>query len=686
MIRRILFVATVLAAVIYMVHQMDIPEDQGRIMLDRSGPHVGADIADGLGYRGHGITVAVIDTGVSTDHPDLRGSGTDIKIAGGVDFVDGGAPEDINGHGTQVAGIIAADGEIRGIAPDVRIVPYRVSEDGESVSSDLIIRAIRQAIDDGVDVINISLGVNRTNPRINAAISEAVDSGIVVVAAAGNDGPGPRTIGSPGISRDAITVGATYNNVSSSLVATLDVNGKRYNVLPMTGTQGLSEPVTEDIFFGGYARRGEIAQLDGQIVLAERGSDIEGQLVYFSQKETNAAEAGASAIIIYNNEDGIFLGELLHDFMGSGYRPEIPALSMSREDGLEIRGMLDDNVTARLHVFYNPDHIAHFSSRGPVSPFYSKPDIVAPGIFVNTTSVGDAYNFSSGTSFATPHVSGAAAVLLERHPGLGPHQIKSILMTTSSVITDAYGTEFPVELAGSGRLDIGRALGANLVIAPPMLSFSLSDGRTGQTKVLDITPFDGLPSGLEIEYDIPDGIGFDAHYNGGQISAGAALLNATPGSFQGRMLIDDGSTTYNIPVLFDVTEGTVFLSIYNGRLNIDVRHPGEWSYAKIAAINSDTGREQTASAFPGRGGVVSLDGPGTYWIEAVITTANGTSSAYGTITTDTAGSLDPLLYLGVPLRPMLVLVGVIAAISLIGAWFARTRRSDRLQESRGERL
>ena len=113
---------------------------KSRIYLQRSVPFVGTEIPRIDGIDGSGIKIAVIDTGVDFNHPDLFGWGKDGKVIGGFNFIQRGQPPlDTNGHGTQVAGVIAADGEITGIAPKAKILAYKVSEDGEGVSSDLII-------------------------------------------------------------------------------------------------------------------------------------------------------------------------------------------------------------------------------------------------------------------------------------------------------------------------------------------------------------------------------------------------------------------------------------------------------------------------------------------------------------------------------------------------------------------
>jgi len=131
-------------------------ENDFQIFVDKSAPYIGALEPIEAGFDGSGIIIAVIDTGVDYNHPDLFGFGQDGKVIGGYDYVDkDDSPMDTNGHGTEVAGIIAADGQLQGIAPKSKILAYRVSQDGEAVSSILIIKAIEQAVKDDADIIII---------------------------------------------------------------------------------------------------------------------------------------------------------------------------------------------------------------------------------------------------------------------------------------------------------------------------------------------------------------------------------------------------------------------------------------------------------------------------------------------------------------------------------------------------
>jgi len=291
------------------------------------------------------------------------------------------------------------------------------------------------------------------------------------------------------------------------LVATLEVNGKQFSVLPMVGTSPLETPIVGQVIFGEYGRERDLKELDvvNSILLVERGSD-DDEIVYFSNKETNAAEHGAQALIVYNNIDGIYFGELYHKFNKPDYIARIPVASMSHDDGLELRKMLDEEIIAEFNTFNNPDFVAHYSSRGPVSPFYIKPDLVAPGSFINTTLIDGKYNLTSGTSFAAPHVSGVVALLLQKNPQLTPADVKSILVTTSDVVTDSYENEFSFSEAGAGRVNITKALDADIIINPPNLIFHLSSNVNEKTEVLKL---DGNLDDLKVDFVGNDAINFD---------------------------------------------------------------------------------------------------------------------------------------------------------------------------------
>ena len=644
--------------------------------LQDSVPYIGADVPQGLGYGGDGIRVAVVDTGVDPTHPDLFGFGPDGKVRGRSFVGQAEVPFDSNGHGTQVAGIIAANGGMQGIAPGSVIYSYKVSHDGDAVSSDLIVKAVRQAIADDVDVINISLGVNRTNRQIDEAVNEATREGIVVVVAAGNDGPGAGTIGSPGINPNAITVGATHNNITSSLVATLEVDGKPFEVIPMVGAAPLKSAISAQVVDGGYGRAADLESggHEGKIVLAERGSDTEGEVVYFSDKEFNTANAGALALLVYNNVEGLFLGELIHEFVDADYAPRIPTVSMSREDGLKIKDLLEDGAAGTLHIFRNPDFVAHFSSRGPASPFYIKPDIVAPGIFINSTSLGGGYNYTSGTSFATPHVSGAVALLLEKNPTLGPSEIKSIIVTTTDLASDEHGEQFPVEVAGSGRLNVTRAFNAELIIFPTSLAFDIALPGTADTEALRVRTTDPPVGDIGVRISAPDAFDVSHETSGDGVAFTARMVQGVSGEFAGRIFLTHKATEYSIPFVIRTSEGAVTASSDSGTLSLGVDAPG-WSFARIYVTDSKTGYTDAVSAVPGRDGQLRVYDPGTYWIEARVTAGDRTYSIYDKIGVTQAaerGATD-VLDIGLPYRQMIILAGVTAAVAASGVALSRYR-------------
>lgn len=638
--------------------------------LDKSVPFVGGDIPRIEGIEGNGIKIAVIDTGVDFNHPDLLGWGSDGKVVGGYNFIQEGKPPlDTNGHGTQVAGVIAADGQLKGIAPKAKILAYKVSENGEGVSSDLIIKAIDKAIEDDVDIINISLGLNKTNTNIENAVNRAVAKKIFVVTAAGNDGPTLQTIGSPGKNHGSITVGATYNNLTSSLVATLEINKKPYTVVPMVGSSKLNDPITSKIIFGGYGKKNELAKINAtdSILLVERGSDVKGELLYFSIKEKNAVDAGAKAMIVYNNQPGIFLGELLHEFIESDYKPQIPVVSMDRKDGLEIRDQIQEKNKANLHLFYNPDFVAYFSSRGSVSPFYIKPDLVAPGVYLNTTQINGGYNFTSGTSFAAPHVSGAIVLLLEKYPSLHFDEIKALLMTTTAPVSDAYGKKFSLSDSGSGRLDIGKAFQAKLIITPPNFVINLSSDYPSTEKQLKLNLLEGTLEKIQVEFEGSEFIKFSYILNENNLIVKIKMLEQNYGDYEGIINIKHSEVNYVIPISIHYTEGSISVNQKDGKINFVIDHPKQWNFAKISVINSESGKTNTITTTPEKNASIKVNENLEYWIAAKIQVDGESFDAYNTIKVNSVNQNNNELELpNIPEKQIEIVLGIILVIGIIG--------------------
>jgi len=609
-------------------------DEDGILFLENSGPYVGVEYPLEMGVTGKGIKVAVIDTGINFAHPDFITNGNNSDLLKGYDFVEmDNFPQDTNGHGTQVAGIISANGQLRGIAPEAEIFAYRVSEDGESVPSTLIVDAIKRATQDNVDIINISLGVNMTHSQIEKSVNDAVKNGIVVVAAAGNSGPDSNSIGSPGTNPNAITVGATYNNRESSMVSTLQIDGEHFQVLPMVGTKTISEPIIADIEFGEFSREQDLKNIDvkGKIILAERGGENPDEIVYFSDKEKFAAINGAEAIIVYNNRPGMYFGEIIHEFTSEGYNPSIPSLSMTQEDGLKIKQMLSDNIVGTVNVFNHPDFIATFSSRGPVSPFYFKPDLVAPGVFVNTTSVNNYYNITSGTSYAAPHVSGAVALLLNKNPEFSPEQIKSILVTTSDVIADEYGQKFDFNTGGAGRLNVTSAYKSEIVLLPSNLIFDLSLQNNSQTKNIQIESFNQEIYDLDIEFPKSEYVKFEYELVGNELQINVELTTDEVLELEERVFVTYNGVKHQIPIYVRVSEASMEILESGGGLAFRITEPYNWTYAKITATNKDTLEENSISITPKKDSVLKIYESGPHWIEASIKAGENTFDVYDVV-------------------------------------------------------
>ena len=209
--------------------------------LDVSAPIIGAPVAWAAGLQGRGITIGVVDTGVDVTHPDLAGQVAATRDYTGQGFGDG------HGHGTHVCGIaagsgVSSGGKYVGVAPEATLVVAKVlRDDGSGMSSD-VMAGVEWAVEQGARVINVSLG--STGPcdgsdALSAVCDAAWRTGVVMCVAAGNEGPGAGTVGSPGCARQVITVGASDDADAvagfSSRGPTLDGRQKPDICLPGSG-------------------------------------------------------------------------------------------------------------------------------------------------------------------------------------------------------------------------------------------------------------------------------------------------------------------------------------------------------------------------------------------------------------------------------------------------------------------
>jgi minor extracellular serine protease Vpr len=582
------------------------------VNLEKSSELVGATnthklLTDsGEPITGKGVVVAILDTGVDYTHPDLGGTiGPDQKVLGGFDFVDDdGDPLDMDGHGTAVAGIIGANGQIKGIAPEVSILAYRVVDRMGNVKSTDLLRALEKASQDGADVINLSLGTKEEIGALTYAVQNIVDSGIVVVAATGNSGT--RAFGEPAGRKGVIAVGASLNNVSTPRDAEVIINDDGFELIAaiMNGSLSVPNGVTGKVVYVNFARHSDVATLDltGKIAIAERGGET-GELVYFSEKESNVALKGAIGLIIHNNDDsGLFLGNLIGSHNPPNYVGKIPVVSISGRDGKYLVDKLingdDVEVTILTHrsAQIMADRVAFFSSIGPVSPFYMKPDIVAPGANINTTSVDGKYSIVDGTSFATPHVTGAASLLLQLHPDLTPELIAGILSPTSKVLIDQYRIIVPSSIQGSGRLDVFSAVTSPLALDPYYLVFHLAAGQSTDTKTVKLFPVinESVSVLMDVSWNFSSNVSLSSDsYNidvkddtPSEIKITASLLDSTPSSFEGR--INFRSTGYpdlTLPIITFVNEASLDFTRIEDTFLVSMDSPQKFDEAIVHVIS-----------------------------------------------------------------------------------------------------
>lgn len=484
------------------------------------------------GTKGEGILVGMIDTGINLDHPsfaDVGGDGYDHtnphgagnyvgwcdpanpdydpalpcndKLIGVWSYPDSGNdPEDDYGHGSHTASTVAGNHTtldyaaglprpVSGVAPHANLISYDVCVFYCPYSA--LLAGIDQAVADGVDVINFSIGGgvydDPWDDILAAAFLAVREAGVFVAASAGNSGPYTSSIGTPAFAPWLLTVGAaTHDRATASSLAGMsggdttppaDLQGKG-----LTDGYGPAAIVHAEDFGNAYCESAFPAgTFNGQIVVCD------SYYYYYDPQHLgqNVLAGGAGGLVVAN----------LYPWLGVFESGNVlPAVQIDSDKADQLRAWLASgaghvgSITGFSFVS-DPaaaDVLAYFSSRGPnpVVTDVIKPDLIGPGVNVlAATKDPDLSARLSGTSMSSPHAAGAAALLIALHPTWTPAEVQSALMTTAqtSGLKKEDGTTpatSPFDV-GAGRVDLGVAARAGLVLDVTAGAFEAADPELG---------------------------------------------------------------------------------------------------------------------------------------------------------------------------------------------------------------
>jgi subtilisin family serine protease len=470
-------------------------------------PYIGAPkVWQGTpGFRGEGVKVAIIDTGIDYTHANFGGPGTETayfaaatggtlpadptlfgpgarKVKGGIDLVGDAYNADVAGstpvpdsnpldcagagHGSHVAGTVAGYGVTSsgttyagpydssayshafnvgpGVAPEADLYAVRVF--GCAGSTDVVVEAIDWAINNDMDVINMSLGSSFGDPNSADALAaeHATKAGVVVVASAGNAGPEPYITGSPAAGDGVISVAAVDGRPSfPGAVVTLQ-DGSNINAQDSNGAALPSGPLQVVVLrnANGTVSLGcnaaEYAGTAGKLVVTLRGTCARIDRAIFGQR------AGAAAVALINNGPGYGI------FEGPIPGVSIPFLGVQPTDVPALTASTFTVLTAQTLTNAELGLTASFSSGGPrVGDSALKPSVSAPGVSVFSTWVASGTNAEalSGTSMAAPHVAGVAALTVQAHPNWDVAAISAAVTQTADA---SQVQKYAPRLDGSG--------------------------------------------------------------------------------------------------------------------------------------------------------------------------------------------------------------------------------------------
>jgi minor extracellular serine protease Vpr len=733
-------------------------------------PSAWSALSGGMANAGAGVKIAIIDSGIDQTHPAFQDSTlqppagfprgdiayTNNKIVAARSYEpmfalpDDPTPQDRSGHGTALAMIAAGEtntaplATITGVAPRAWIGNYKIFGTpgvNDNTTYAAAIQALEDALGDGMDIAVLAFGSLPLNGPLDTdpscatsgvpaqyandcdipaqAVENAIALGLTVVVAAGNEAqsglvsPGLNTIDSPGTAPAAITVGASTNG--HVLYASVEVSGSN---LPSTlqtldalvddGVK-LTHPLTAPLrsVFSVDPTGLACAALPGSsftgaIVLIERGT------CDFSTKINNAQQAGAMAVVIY--QDPGHPTDPPFSTLGAE-NTGIPAMMIDDADGVALQSYLASNSSAQgtmnpaLHVeSATPNLVTDFTSRGPSIDYSIKPELVAvgQGIYTATESldpVGDLYDPTGyttveGSSFAAAMVGGAAALVKQANPSFSPAQIKSALVNTASVspsdITDSNSGELLISAVGAGKLNVAAAIAPGATVAPATVSFGwVGPGSPDSSVPLEITNTGTSAATFQISGNAaPDQDSSDVvSVSNSSLSLAAGAMGTVevslkglftvPGIYNGSISITGPNTNLSVPFWYLESDGTPYniIPIYDGTFTGTVGDTCWYLAFKVVdqygiavpnlpdsfAAAQGGGKQSTSSSCPAGvppGPAASTNNYGIAWSNVDLGPAPGDQSFLGG-----AGGLTTYFYASVRPKPSISANGVVDAAS-----------------------
>jgi len=510
----------------------------------------------------------------------------------------------IQDHGTHTAGIAAgvtgktavvngvSIDDMSGIAPGAFLGNYNVFPGNVlDARSEDILNAVDAAVADGMDVLNLSLGggYHGNNDLLAIGLDNAVDAGVTVAVAAGNSGPGPGTLESPGRARKIITVGASTNNHFVGQPFTYPAGGGT-TIGAAVGDFPALPTASYDLF---DTHSNGCTSVDpgasGKLAIINRGTCT------FSTKVRNAIAAGAIGVLVINN----VAGDPTAMAKDGGGGDDLPAVMIGLNEGAALRASGETTASA-VAVFQeftdtgNEDILAGFSSQGPTNVDLAiKPDLTSVGVNVlsSITCVGkpdtcpgdgSGWAFFSGTSMSTPHIAGSAAVLLDLHPDWSPAQVKSALANRADLVVKDAQTgihDIGPTAQGAGRENLSVAADATTWLDPVSASF----GRVTIGHPTSFTVTLSNPTGSDETFSVsktkftPSTFGgtVPSVYDAGILSAGDDRITL-PGSVT---VPANGSTTLTVTVNAGHASDTV-----QGWINLDGPGSNDLHFAYYAVV------------------------------------------------------------------------------------------------------